>query len=401
MNIFKINIVSPSFIILFMILLAILIWKPLEYIDLKYPQLPASYFLYTSFLLFVLILLKSIESKREFYTTKFILEKQDVAIFRKIISLLCPFLFLFMAYIALIALSGFLSGGLNGARKFVNEHTPTFGIVFLHLKTALLIAFIYIKGNYSEKKRKFFISYFIIMSIIYGFLMGERIFIMESILSVIVAMHIRDRSYITFKFIIFILLFFLSIFVGVEFIKIFFHEELNLDINRSISLGYYLERILLYYLDPLHKLLYVIDNDLGFQNWEWFRASIGVYIERFGIDIPHGHSANYFFYADGYGGPVLTNTGGFTTLFIDFGYLSFIFVLIYFIFSAGVFRLAIKNEIFSLVFYPYLLLSLYEFPRVAYLYWPRFWLPVLIILSLILIIKCFSFRKKLSTKFIY
>jgi hypothetical protein len=213
--------------------------------------------------------------------------------------------------------------------------------------------------------------------------MGERIFFLETVLLIFLSCLLRGWIRVSLTKLAVFLLAALSFFMIVENAKLLilsdtqtgdFFEDFSL-ISRAL-----IERFLAYYGDPSAKLQFVLAEGAYFSDALWLKESVGRYLSQLGlaVDFPSGVNGRYW--ESGYGGPILTNPGGFTTMLLDFGPLAWLPVLLLLIALFLGYKQMSSRSAGGAIAYMMLFLAAVEMPRVPYFYWSRFWLPLALLL---------------------
>jgi len=220
--------------------------------------------------------------------------------------------------------------------------------------------------------------------VIYSFTMGERIFFLETILLIFFSCVLRGWIKVSLTKLAIFLAVAVSFFMIVENAKQFilsetqsgnFFEDFSL-ISRAL-----IERFLAYYGDPSAKLQFVLAEGGYFSDSLWLKESLGRYLSQIGFSVEFPSGVNGRYWASGYGGPILTNPGGFTSMLLDFGPLSWLPVVLLLIALFFGYQKMSSGSAGGAIAYMMLFLAAFEMPRVPYFYWSRFWLPLALLLA--------------------
>lgn len=286
---------------------------------------------------------------------------------------------------------------ISSAQDTLNDKTPTFGKVFSHLRSIAIPGIVILNTHSRLRWASPTILIFFILSALLSFLGGERLFFFETALTYLIAREIVGCPIVTLKnsalFVVISLLFFSVVESG----KRYFSRGYDVEFNIVRDIGYFIERPIGYYADPISKLYFTIEKQTPQTTFIWYEFAINRYAERLGleIDIPSAGTNDTYWQA-GYGYTGLTNPGGFTILYKDFGAISILLLLVSLLVSFILLHGIISRRITPLaIFYPLLMVALFEMPRVPYIYWPRCWLAI-IFSTLLYSILTFSKKAKFA-----
>jgi hypothetical protein len=284
------------------------------------------------------------------------------------------------------------AGTILGWQQAVDSRFPTFGIALFHLKQVAIPYLILTARRFTLRQALIIAAYFV-GATVYSFTMGERVFFLETVLLIFLASMMRGWIRVSFMRLAGLGLFLVLFFMVVENAKqLIFSDTQSGDFSSNFSLfsSALVERFFAYYGDPAGKMQFVLAETAYFSDFLWFKESVARYLAQVGLDVDVPAGINGPYWESGYGGPILTNPGGFTTLLVDFGPL-FVLPLLLFVGSLLLFyKASLRRSVPGACIYLMLVLSAAEMPRVAYFYWARFWLPVLFILL------CFCLLSKVT-----
>lgn len=270
---------------------------------------------------------------------------------------------------------------ISSSQQALEEKSPSFGKVLAHLRTIAIPGIVLLNNQSRLKWATPTIVLFFALSIIYSFFGGERLFFFETAFAFLVGRELVGKPLIRGRniliFITTAILFFTLVEAGKRYFAVGYETMENIDF--AADLDYFIERPLAYYADPTSKLHYVIEQTNRQSTFVWYDQIINSYTKRIGLetDLPKGE-INATYWSSGYGYSGLTNPGGFTILYLDFGFGS-ILILLSIISISTLSLVFIRNkELMSLtLLHPLLIIAMFEIPRVPYIYYPRFWLVAL------------------------
>jgi len=275
---------------------------------------------------------------------------------------------------------------ISSSQQALEERSPSFGKVLTHLRTIAIPGIIILNNQTRLKWATPAIILFFIFSMIYSFFGGERLFFFETAFTYLIGRELAGTPIVTRRNILIFATAAVTFFTIVEAGKRYFTAGYDtIDrVDLAADLNYFIERPLAYYADPTGKLHYAIEHTNGRTTFTWYSLIINSYADRvgLGISLPPG-GINNPYWTSGYGYSGLTNPGGFTVLYLDFG-AGAIPMLIMMITVAITSLVLVRNKgIISLaLIHPLLIIALFEIPRVPYIYFPRFWLIGLVIVFL-------------------
>jgi hypothetical protein len=291
----------------------------------------------------------------------------------------------------LVCVIVFSSGAatLTGWRNAMESAFPEFGRIFLHLKQ-IAIPYLVLRSTRLRVMTVLVLFFYVTSSIIYSFTMGERVFFLETALLILVSAMLRGWLRVSLPKLGVAGFCFVAFFMIVENAKRLISTDTqsgNFFENFSLFSSSLIERLLAYYADPAAKMQFVLADGGYFSDFIWFKNSLGVYIGRFGANIDFPVGINVPYWSSGYGGPVLTNPGGFTALLTDFGPLFFVPIVFFLSIFIWAYRHTLVKSPPAAIVYLVCLIAALELPRVAYFYWARFWMPLLLMVISLLLFK--------------
>ena len=289
-----------------------------------------------------------------------------------------------VALLTLVCVIVVFSGAstIFGWQAAMESAFPEFGRVFLHLKQ-IAIPYLILKAEKVSPRLLIILAFYFVASAVYSFTMGERVFFLETALLILIPATLRGWIRVTPVKIAIAAAAFVAFFMLVENAKRFIltdTQEGDLVENFSLISDSLSERLLAYYADPTAKMQFVLAEGRFVTDSVWFKNSIGMYASRLGLDIQYPAGINLPYWSSGHGGPVLTNPGGFTALFVDFGPLFFVPIAAFLSLFVWVYRRTMHGSPPAAFAYVLCAIAALELPRVAYFYWARFWLPLLALL---------------------
>jgi hypothetical protein len=232
------------------------------------------------------------------------------------------------------------------------------------------------------------ISWLIVISIFlsgfYSFYFGERMTFYETLVSVILPLNLYGIIRLSVKQIFFVSMAFVLSFMAFEFSRNFYIQyiergQANIDWDFFVfAFQYTLDKFFLYYMDCVNKFVFVISNDLGGTGGQLKiliepLASLGI-VDTSYFQINQYLSSEYFT-------DMLTNYGAATVLYLDFGWLGILFIVIAFMILCFLFKACLRGVFEFVPYYNLLILSFLELPRIPYWYFSRFTIPLFFYIS--------------------
>lgn len=287
---------------------------------------------------------------------------------------------------------------INSAQQALEDKSPSFGKVLAHLRTIAIPGILLLYHGRNSVLPKATIALFFILSAIYSFFGGERLFFFETAFSYLISREIVGNPLLKPKNAIIFATAAVLFFTTIEAGKRYFSRDYSTTdrIQLTEDIGYFLERPIAYYSDPIGKFHYAIEFQQPHSSFTWYENIVNQYARRIGLGIELSTtSINTRYWSNGYGYSGLTNAGGFTTLFLDFGWPFLLLTVLIILLSLQSLRSATRRKplLFTML-HPLLCLALFEMPRIPYLYLPRFWLVGLTLLAIWTILSITNLKRK-------
>jgi hypothetical protein len=216
-------------------------------------------------------------------------------------------------------------------------------------------------------------------------LLSERMALMELAVPLVVILCLYRVVRVTWSHIALMLLAVPTFFIGAELMRSFYSKFVAAGgwgaIDPWFAIGWNLDRLFIYYIDVINKFYYVLDENLSGTSDFWFRG-IGSIASNFGLtEDPTAREFTVLeLILDGTGvrTPEMTNFGGFTQLFSDFGWWGFLayigLVILFFATHAN----AVRGSMLCVGLYPVLFLNFTDMARRIILFESRAIFPLVI-----------------------
>jgi hypothetical protein len=220
-----------------------------------------------------------------------------------------------------------------------------------------------------------------------SFLLSERMALMEMAVPLIVLLRLYRVIRVRWLHLALMLLAVPVFFIAAELMRSFYAKFVAAGgwgaIDPWFAIGWNLDRLFIYYIDVINKFYYVLDTNLSGTSQFWSKGVASIF-SNFGLaeDPQKVPFSTLELILDGTGvrTPEMTNFGGFTQLFSDFGWWGFLIyiglVLLLFLTHAG----AVRGSMLCVGIYPLMFLNFADMARRIILYESRAIFPLAIFL---------------------
>ena len=218
-------------------------------------------------------------------------------------------------------------------------------------------------------------------------LLSERMALMEMAVPLVVILRLYRVIRVRWLYLALMLLAVPVFFIAAELMRSFYAKFVVAGgwgaVDPWFAIGWNLDRLFIYYIDVVNKFYYVLDTDLSGTS-EFYAKGVASIFSNFGLaeDPKKVPFSTLELILDGTGvrTPEMTNFGGFTQLYSDFGGWGFLIyiglVLLLFVTHAG----AVRGSMLCVGIYPLMFLNFADMARRIILYESRAIFPLAIFL---------------------
>lgn len=252
-----------------------------------------------------------------------------------------------------------------------------------------ILVIIYINRNKKNTLDKALLIIITFSLLIRAIFTTERLALFEFLVPMFILLNYIGKIKINLKRIIICLLIVLVFLVTQQGYREYAYHNSTEEFNVSNIVSDGFETLITYYADTTNKLYFEIkyninitdSKDSFFYTINRIRYRLGleeIKTENYGIEV-----------LDAYNGRDvrMTNPGGYTEYYADFGMGAFLLYGLHLILLMYCYKKFLQNNIFYIGIYPYIYLSVIELPRYNYLYMTRFTIALMIYIYLNIIIK--------------